>query len=160
MKIVLQKVSSASVSVERELVGAIDSGYLLLVGVQAGDTEKEATWLAQKIANVRLFPGENGKINDQNIIQVGGGVLVVSQFTLLGSLKGGNRPEYTAAATPAEAAALIEFFAERLASEGVPLVERGRFGAHMTVTLVNDGPVTLLLERAPEYHHLPHGTER
>lgn len=160
MKIVLQKVSAASVSVEGQTIGAINTGYVLLVGAQSGDTEKEAAWLAQKIANIRLFTGENGKMNDQTIIQVGGGVLVVSQFTLLGSLKGGNRPDYSAAAAPELAAPLIDFFASCLREEGVALVECGRFGAHMIVTLTNDGPVTLLLERTPEYHSLPHGPER
>ncbi len=160
MKIVLQKVSAASVSVEGETIGSINTGYLLLVGAEAGDTEKEATWLAQKIVGLRLFPGDDGKMNDQTIIQAGGGILVVSQFTLLGSLKGGNRPDYTAAAAPGVAAPLIDCFVSSLREAGVALVECGRFGAHMAVTLTNDGPVTLLLERRPEYPALPHGSER
>ncbi len=157
MRIVLQRTLEASVSVEGEVIGTIRFGYLLLVGIEKGDTDQEARWLAEKIVHLRLFPNEHGKINDRTILQAGGEMLVVSQFTLLGSLKGGNRPDYTAAAAPDDAAALINFFAEQLGKAGVAIVERGRFGAHMTVRLVNDGPVTLLLERRAAYHDSLHG---
>lgn len=149
MRVLLQKVSSASVSVEDDVVGAIGVGYLLFIGIETGDSQAEATWLAQKIANLRLFTGEAGKLNDRTLAQAGGGALVVSQFTLAGSVQGGNRPDYSAAAAPAEASVLIDFFAAALVEAGVGVVERGRFGAHMAVTLTNDGPVTLWLERKP-----------
>jgi D-tyrosyl-tRNA(Tyr) deacylase len=152
MKIVLQRVSEASVSVEGTVVGRIGQGYLLFIGIETGDTEAEATWLARKITNLRLFTSEDGKINDRSLTQVQGSALVVSQFTLLGSVQGGNRPEYTAAAAPGIAASLVGFFVLQLRQAGVGIVEEGQFGAHMTVTLTNDGPVTLLLERRGGYH--------
>ncbi len=149
MRVLLQKVSSASVSVEEEILGAIGAGYLLFIGIEKGDSTTEAAWLAQKIANLRLFMGEGDKLNDRTIVQAGGSALVVSQFTLMGSVQGGNRPDYSLSAAPAEASLLVDFFATALQKAGVELVERGRFGAHMAVTLVNDGPVTLWLERKP-----------
>lgn len=148
MKITLQKVSKASVSVNGAVLGSIEQGYVLFLGVLEGDTADQAQWLAQKIANLRLFPGEDGKINDRNILEVQGGVLVISQFTLAGKVEKGNRPDYTAAAKPDHAKVLYEAFIEMMKQEGVKKVERGEFGARMKVEIVNEGPVTLLLEKS------------
>lgn len=155
MRIVLQKVSSASVSVDGKMIGAIEAGYVLFVGVLKGDTAEQADRLAEKIVKLRLFDGEIGaaeeltptrKINDRSLLDVHGGALVISQFTLAGETKKGNRPDYTAAESPAEANELYERFIETLRRAGVEKVETGSFGAHMDVSLVNDGPVTLLLD--------------
>jgi D-tyrosyl-tRNA(Tyr) deacylase len=145
VQIVLQKVLSASVTVDGERIASIGSGFLVLVGVAAGDTETECDRLAKKISSLRLFPGEGGKINDRTVLQVGGAVLAVSQFTLLGSVEGGSRPDYTAAAPKDEALRLYGRFIEKVRNEGISDVQTGKFGAHMAVESVNDGPVTLLL---------------
>ena len=147
MRILLQKVSQAHVSIDDKIVGQIDNGYLLFLGVMHGDTEEQANWLAQKVSNVRLFDGENGKINDRSILDVHGEILLVSQFTLAGRLEKGNRPDYTQAASPKDAEVLYEYFADSLRSIGVTKVAMGRFGAMMKVSLTNEGPVTLQLER-------------
>lgn len=147
MRCVLQKVLRASVTVDGAPVGSIDRGYLLLVGIGAGDTDDAARWLAKKIVSLRLFPGEDGTHNDRTLLEVAGGVLVVSQFTLFGDVEGGNRPDYTAAAPRAEAERLYELFVDALRQEGVLQVATGRFGASMHVESINDGPVTLLLQR-------------
>lgn len=147
MRIVLQRVSSASVTVERRAVGRIEQGVLALVGVADGDTDTEADWLADKTAELRIFPDAEGKMN-LSLIDIGGAALVVSQFTLLGDCRKGRRPAFTAAAPPAEGERLYQRYAERLAQRGVP-VERGRFAAEMQVALVNEGPVTLVLDRVP-----------
>jgi len=148
MRFVLQRVSRASVSVEGKTIGEIGRGYLVLLCVMQGDTEQEADKMAEKAASVRLFEGEGGKVNDRSLLDVGGGALVVSQFTLAGDLRKGRRPDYTAAAGPAEAEKLYTYFIQKMRSLGVPRVEGGSFGAHMQVDLVNDGPVTLLLDTA------------
>lgn len=145
MQIVLQKVLSASVTVDGERISSIGQGYLLLVGVAAGDTDAECERLARKIAAIRLFPGEDGRINDRTLKDVDGAALIVSQFTLLGSLEKANRPDYTAAAPRDEAERMYESFVSRLRAEGVSDVQKGRFGASMAVESINDGPVTLLL---------------
>lgn len=145
MQVVLQKVLSASVAVDGRNVAAIGPGYLVLLGVADGDAEAACDALAAKIAGLRLFPGADGKINDRTVLDVGGSVLVVSQFTLLGSVERGNRPDYTAAAPRDRASALYDRFVAAMRSLGVPDVQTGRFGAHMAVESVNDGPVTLLL---------------
>lgn len=147
MQLVLQKVLSASVDVGGERVASIGPGYLVLLGVAAGDGDDACDWLAKKVVSLRLFPGEGGKINDRTVLDVGGAVLVVSQFTLLGSVEGSNRPDYTAAGPRDEAERLYLRFAERVRQEGVTDVQTGRFGASMAVASVNDGPVTLLLRR-------------
>lgn len=146
MKIVLQRVSSASVTVNQTVVGQISKGYLLLVCVLEGDSDPDAVKLADKICALRLWDGEDGKINDRSILDIGGDALVVSQFTLAGDTKKGRRPDYTAAAKPDTAKPLVDRFVSLLKEHGVGRVEQGVFGADMTVTLVNDGPVTLILE--------------
>ena len=145
MRILLQRVSHASVVVEGETTGSIERGYLLLVGVGKGDTQASIEKLAKKIVNLRLFPNDEGKF-DRSLLDVAGAALVVSQFTLYGDARKGNRPSFIDAAPPELAAPLCEAFAEALRQLGVQLVEAGRFGAHMDVTLCNDGPVTLWLE--------------
>jgi len=147
MRIVLQRISEAAVSIEGEVVGKAGKGYLLLVGCMQGDTESNAQALAEKIVKLRLFDGEDGKINDRSILDCGGDILVVSQFTLAGRTEKGNRPDYTQALAPAEARVLYERFIEMLQALGVKSVESGEFGAHMMVSLVNDGPVTLILDK-------------
>jgi D-tyrosyl-tRNA(Tyr) deacylase len=144
MRAVLQRVSRASVTVEGEVVGAIDAGWLVLLGVAAGDTETDADRLAEKVVALRGFADEASKFN-RSVAEIGGGVLVVSQFTLLGDCRKGRRPSFTDAAPPVEAERLYTYFADRVAALGVP-VARGVFRAHMHVALVNDGPVTFLLD--------------
>ena len=147
MKALLQKVSSATVSVDNSPIGTIRQGYVILLGVLAGDTEDNVSKLAEKIVQLRLFEGEDGKINDQSILDIEGDILVVSQFTLAGNLAKGNRPDFTEAAPPQDATPLYESFISALRSLGVEKVETGEFGAYMQVSLVNDGPVTLMSER-------------
>lgn len=147
MRIVLQRVSGASVRVGGEIVGEIGPGVLLLAGVTHTDSEAEAAWLARKIATLRIFPALSGPSGfDRSLLDVGGGALVVSQFTLYGAARKGRRPDFIEAARPEAAAPLVERFAALLAAEGVRPVATGRFGAEMEVALVNDGPVTLILE--------------
>lgn len=143
MKTVLQRVSRAEVRVEDQVVGRIDHGVLLLVGVQRGDTPADADATARKVAALRIFPGRTPM--DRTLAEIGGGCLVVSQFTLAGTLKKGNRPSFERAEDPALAEPLYERVASQLAATGLP-VERGVFGASMAVELVNDGPVTLRIE--------------
>ena len=146
MRIVLQRVSEASVTVEGERISGIGAGLLLLVGVADGDGENEADWLAQKISGLRIFNDKEGKKN-LSVRDVGGEVLAVSQFTLLADTRKGKRPSFVHAAPPEEAEPLFDYFCERLRAEGVGPVERGSFGAMMSVALVNEGPVTIILER-------------
>ena len=145
MRIVLQRVKSASVSIEGTVVGEIEQGFLLLVGVGPDDTRDDASYLARKIAGMRIFSDENGKMN-LSIDQVGGKILSVSQFTLFADTKKGNRPSFTGAASPDAANKLYEEFNETLRTEYGLIVETGEFGADMQVSLVNDGPVTILLD--------------
>jgi len=147
MRLLLQKVTQAKVSVDNSIIGEIGQGYLLFLGVMEGDCEEQAQKLVDKVINVRLFPSEDGKINDRSLLDVGGEALVVSQFTLAGRLEKRNRPDYTKAADPKEAEKLYEYFIEQLKDRGVGKVEGGRFGAYMKVDLTNDGPVTLWIER-------------
>lgn len=147
MRVLLQKVSRASVHVDEKTIGSIGKGYLLFFAVLQEDTPVQAEWLARKIVNIRLFEGENGKMNDKTLRDVGGEVLVISQFTLAWNVENGNRPEFIAAAPPAVAEPLYRHFIEQLVSLGVKRVEEGRFGAHMDIELVNDGPVTLWFEK-------------
>jgi D-tyrosyl-tRNA(Tyr) deacylase len=133
------------VSVDGRVVGAIGSGLAILLGVRVGDTEAEAQWMASKIATLRIFDDDEGKLN-RSVLDVKGSALVVSQFTLYGDARKGRRPSYIEAAPPEIAEPLIRRFIELLGAEGVP-VQTGVFRAHMLVEIHNDGPVTILLER-------------
>jgi D-tyrosyl-tRNA(Tyr) deacylase len=148
VRALIQRVSRASVRVEGRVVGAIERGFLILLGARAEDGDAEARWLARKAAGLRLFGDGEGRMN-LDLAAVGGAALVVPQFTLYGDARRGRRPDFTRAAAPERAEPLYERFCEFLAAEGVR-VERGVFRAHMEVELVNDGPVTLLLETPGE----------
>jgi D-aminoacyl-tRNA deacylase len=142
MKTVVQRVCRAEVRVDGEVVGRVQRGVLLLVGVERGDTEADALATARKIASLRMFPGKTPM--DLDLAEVKGGCLVISQFTLAGTIRKGRRPSFDGAQAPAEAETLYERVADELRALGLP-VQTGRFGAHMEVELVNDGPVTLLV---------------
>ena len=144
MRIVIQRVNHASVTVEGETVGAIGKGLMVLVGAQEGDTAEDVTFLAGKIAGMRIFEDEQEKMN-LSVKDVGGSVLLVSQFTLLGDARHGRRPSITHAARPEDAEPLVDQMKEALVQMGVP-TETGRFRTHMKVLLENDGPVTILLD--------------
>lgn len=148
MRLVIQRVSRGSVSVDGQVVGQIGPGLVILVGVGHGDSAREAEWLANKVAGLRIFEDETGKFN-LSLLDVGGGALVVSQFTLFGDARKGRRPSFTDAALPEIAAPLVETFGQLLGTAGVQEVAYGVFGAHMQVEIHNDGPVTLILERLP-----------
>lgn len=149
MRAVIQRVSRASVGVEGEIVGEIGAGMLILLGVEAGDTDADLAWLVSRVARVRIFDDENGKMN-LSVRDIGGNALVVSQFTLFGSMKKGSRPSYNRAAVPAEAIPLYEKFVAELSAAIEKPVPTGKFGAMMEVSLVNDGPVTILLDSRRE----------
>jgi D-tyrosyl-tRNA(Tyr) deacylase len=144
MRAVVQRVSRASVEVDGVVVGQIGPGWLVLLGVAQGDVDDDADRLAEKVVNLRAFADEHGKMN-RSVIEAGGSVLVVSQFTLLGDCRGGRRPSFTGAAEPGEAERLYLRFSQQVAAAGVA-VATGVFRAHMDVALVNDGPVTFLLD--------------
>jgi D-tyrosyl-tRNA(Tyr) deacylase len=144
MRAVLQRVGRCSVEVAGACVGRIGPGWLVFLGVERGDTDTDAAWMAEKVLNLRAFEDDDGKMN-RNVADIRGGILVVSQFTLLGDCRGGRRPSFTAAAEPAEAERLYLRCAELIAQSGLE-VARGVFRAMMKVDLVNDGPVTLLLD--------------
>jgi D-aminoacyl-tRNA deacylase len=144
MRAVLQRVSRASVAVDGTCVGRIERGWLVLLGVAQGDTQEDAGWVAEKVLNLRGFEDDAGKLN-RSVLDVRGGILVVSQFTLLGDCRGGRRPSFTEAADPALAEKLYLVCVERLARSGLE-VATGNFRAMMQVELVNDGPVTFLLD--------------
>ena len=160
MRVILQKVARAAVKIDGITVGQCGRGYLLFLGCIMEDLPGQAQWLAAKIVKLRLFAGEDGTVNptsprpaglrrtgDRSLLDIGGEILVVSQFTLAGQTEKGNRPDYTRALPPGEAKPLYEYFVEQLRALGVKSVQTGKFGAMMEVELVNDGPVTLLLER-------------
>ena len=147
MKVVLQRVRSASVTVDGEKISEIGPGLLLLVGVAHGDGEPEADWLAKKISGLRIMADDDGKMN-RSVLEAEGEVLAVSQFTLLGDTRKGRRPSFVQAAPPEHAKPLFDLFCQKLREAGVRSVQKGRFGAMMDVALVNDGPVTLVLERS------------
>jgi D-tyrosyl-tRNA(Tyr) deacylase len=144
MKAVIQRVSSASVEVNGQIVGACNQGYMILLGVAEGDTEEDAELLCRKIVNLRIFTDEAGKMN-RSIKDVDGEMLVISQFTLLANYRHGNRPDFLASAKPEEANRLYEYF-KSLAAAEVRRVESGVFGAHMQVSLCNEGPVTIVMD--------------
>ncbi|MGQ9466490.1 MAG: D-aminoacyl-tRNA deacylase [Anaerolineae bacterium] len=145
MRVVVQRVQQAKVSVDGETVAAIGPGVVVLVGVTHNDAEEQARWLAQKVAGLRIFEDADGKMN-AGLLDVGGEALVVSQFTLYADARKGRRPSFTDAAPPEVAEPLVRRFADELAAAGVP-VRTGVFGAHMLVEIHNDGPVTILLEK-------------
>jgi D-tyrosyl-tRNA(Tyr) deacylase len=144
MRAVVQRVSRAKVSVEDAVVGEIGPGLLVLLGVGRGDTETDAAYLAEKIAGLRVFEDADGKMN-RSVIDAGGSVLAVSQFTLYGDVRKGKRPSFDNAAPPEEARRLYEFFVERIRAQGMRC-ETGQFHATMQVELANEGPVTILLD--------------
>lgn len=144
MKIIIQRVTKASVTVDGEVIGKIDTGYLLLFGAGHDDTEDDCRRLADKIINLRIFSDENGKIN-LDLAAVGGSLLVVPQFTLYADCRKGNRPNFIQAAKPEKANKLYDYFIEYFRSKGVH-TETGSFGADMKVELLNDGPFTVILE--------------
>ena len=148
MRAVVQRVSEASVSAAGKLVAAIGPGALILVGVGREDDERDASYLAEKIAHLRIFADDERKMN-RSLLDAGGEALVVSQFTLHGDCRKGRRPDFTRAAPPAEAERLYEHFVGELSARGVP-TRAGEFGAMMAVSLVNDGPVTLILNSPSE----------
>lgn len=144
MRCVIQRVSEASVRVEGELLGQIGPGYVALIGVEVEDTEADLDYIAKKVSGLRIFEDENGKMN-KCLADVQGEILAISQFTLFGDARGGRRPSFITAARPELAVPMYEKIVERWRSEGFK-VETGRFGADMKVSLVNDGPVTILLD--------------
>jgi len=146
MRVVLQRVSKASVRIDGRVVGSIAAGFCLLVGFTHSDTQAQVDWMADKVAGLRLFPDAEGKMN-VGLAEVGGSVLVVSQFTLYGDSEKGRRPSFIDAARPEVAIPLYEAFVAALRSRGLE-VATGRFGAMMEVELINEGPVTLILERS------------
>ena len=149
MRALLQRVSRASVTVDGSIVGQIGRGFVVLLGVTHTDGQAEVVWLANKVAGLRVFDDVDGKMN-ASLADVGGAVLVVSQFTLYGDARKGRRPSFTRAAHPEQARPLVEVFVRQLRSRGIT-VATGVFGAHMAVGIENDGPVTLMLEReAPQ----------
>ena len=145
MRIVLQRVSRASVAIDGRTAGSIERGYCVLVGLTHRDTEATVDWMAEKVTGLRLFSDGEGKMN-LGLDEVGGALLVVSQFTLYGDAAKGRRPSFVDAARPEQAIPLYERFVAALRGRGVP-VATGEFGAHMQVEIHNDGPVTLILER-------------
>lgn len=145
MRAVVQRVKYASVTVENETVGKIDQGFLVLLGVGKGDTEAEADLLASKIAKMRVFCDENGKMN-LSLGQIGGELLVISQFTLYANCVHGNRPDFFASEGPVRANELYEYFTEKVKALSECRTEKGIFGADMKVELLNDGPVTIILD--------------
>ncbi len=147
MRALLQRVSYASVTVNGRIVGQIDHGFAVLIGITHSDTNKEADWLANKIAGLRIFEDADGKMN-ASLHDVGGAVLVVSQFTLYGDARKGKRPSFINAARPEQAKPLVDYFCEKLQERNL-IVETGVFGATMQVEIHNDGPVTMMLEQDP-----------
>lgn len=145
MKVVLQRVKSAQVEVDDKIVGKIERGFLILLGVTHHDTKEEVEYLVKKVCHMRVFEDEQGKMN-LDLKQVNGKLLVVSQFTLYADCRSGNRPSFTQAADPNRAEELYEYFCKQCQENGI-VVEQGIFGADMKVELINDGPVTIVLEK-------------
>ncbi len=144
MKVVVQRVSQASVKVDNKTIGQIDRGFLVLLGITHNDTKAQAEKLAEKLVKLRVFEDSEGKMNN-DIVQASGSILVVSQFTLYGDCKKGNRPSFIKAARPEVAEPLYLYFVDKIREKGLK-VETGEFGGYMQVELVNDGPTTLILE--------------
>ena len=146
MKIIIQRVKKSSVAVEGKIIGEIGQGLNLLVGIAATDTKAELEWMANKCLNLKLFPDADGKPWAQSVQDIGGEILVVSQFTLYGDCRKGRRPSFSSSAKPADAKQLYDQFVAILEASGVP-IQTGEFGAMMQVEISNDGPVTMVLER-------------
>lgn len=146
MKIVVQRVKSANVEVDGNIVGKIDKGFLVLLGVTHNDTKENADYLVKKLCKLRVFTDENGKMN-LDLKKVNGKLLIVSQFTLYANCSDGNRPSFTEAAKPKQAEELYEYFCNKCKEEYGIEVEKGIFGADMKVSLLNDGPVTIIIEK-------------
>ena len=144
MRALIQRVSRASVTVEGEVVGAIDRGLLVLLGIAPDDGETEVDWMVRKISGLRIFPDDAGRF-DRSLIDIGGSILLVSQFTLFGDCRKGRRPNFSGAARPDHAAPMCDRVRAAFQAAGIP-TEQGRFGADMKVELLNDGPVTLMLD--------------
>lgn len=145
MRAVIQRVTNASVKVDGKVTGAIDNGLLILVGVEDADTQEDIDWLTKKIVGLRIFNDENGVMN-LSVMDVGGGLLAVSQFTLMASTKKGNRPSYIRASKGDYAEPMYEKFCQALEKESGKKVEKGIFGADMKVSLLNDGPTTIIMD--------------
>ena len=145
MKVVIQRVKNASVKVDGKIVGEIEKGFLVLLGIKVGDTKQEADYLIKKVCYLRVFSDENDKMN-LGLKDVNGKLLIVSQFTLYGDCSDGNRPSFIEAARPEEAIPLYEYFCDECAKKGIE-VQKGIFGADMKVELLNDGPVTIVIEK-------------
>lgn len=145
MKLVIQRVKHASVEIEKQIVGKIEKGFLVLVGIKVGDTKEQADYLVRKLCNLRIFSDENDKMN-LSIKDVNGKLLIVSQFTLYGDCSDGNRPSFIEAARPEQAIPLYEYFCNECEKNGIE-VQKGIFGADMKVDLLNDGPVTIIMEK-------------
>ena len=146
MRAVIQRVSEASVTVDHQIIGRIEAGLLVLICAMQGDDKAQADYLSKKIAKLRIFQDDAGKMN-RSVLDIAGSVLVISQFTLAAETHRGNRPGFSTAAPPAEGEALYTYFADQLAAQAVP-VQRGSFGADMKVKLLNDGPVTIWMDSA------------
>lgn len=145
MKAVIQRVKSSSVSVADEIVGEINQGLLILLGITHDDTKDQCDWLANKVINMRIFSDSEDKLN-LSVKDIAGSILLISQFTLYAEAEKGNRPSFTSAARPETAKPLYEYFIDKLKANDIP-VESGIFGADMQVKLINDGPITIILER-------------
>ena len=145
MRLVIQRVTKASVTVSDEVIGAIETGLLVLLGVHNDDTEDDIAWLCNKLIQMRIFSDDDDKMN-RSVLDVSGAILVISQFTLFASTKKGNRPSYMQSAAPEKANMLYEKFVNRLRSNDNITVETGAFGADMKVRLLNDGPVTIIID--------------
>jgi D-tyrosyl-tRNA(Tyr) deacylase len=145
MRVVVQRVSRASVTMEGKVSGSIDRGLLLLVAIKGDETEQDLAWMANRCVGLRIFPDDEGKMN-RSLDEVGGGILAISQFTLYGDCRKGRRPSFIGAGDPAVSEKLFDRFLDLLSDTGVP-VATGRFGAMMQVELVNDGPVTLIIDK-------------
>ncbi len=144
MRLVVQRVDNASVSIENELFSSIGQGYLVLFGAEKGDTKAQADWLANKVSVLRCFSDENGKMN-LSIKDIQGEMLIVSQFTLAGDVKKGTRPSFDKAMAPDEANEMYEYFISKVKEQNIP-IKTGVFGAHMEVKLLNNGPVTFVID--------------
>ncbi len=145
MRVIVQRVRSASVSIDGEITGRIGPGLVLLAGLHQNDSEREFAPVAEKILNLRVFPNEEGRF-DRSVVEAGGGILLISQFTVYGDTRKGRRPDFASAMAPGKARELFPKFAAAFLDLGFPDVQQGRFGEHMLVSLENDGPVTLIVE--------------